>query len=154
MIDAVRVRAKVAGSWKQAQPEVEKLANEIRDMGLRGHRRGRLRPRGRQHLRARLLQGRRRQGIAAGHRPAVVGPPGRRRRRLRFADRHQPHPALPDPVRGRPADRRLDRQLRPQAPPRGRNPPGHGLDPAHASGPGCWPSSASARPCWPSPESS
>ena len=34
MIDAVRVRAKVPGSWKQAQPEVEKLANEIRDMGL------------------------------------------------------------------------------------------------------------------------
>ena len=33
-IDAVRVRAKVPGSWKQAQPEVEKLANEIRDMGL------------------------------------------------------------------------------------------------------------------------
>ena len=34
VIDAVRVRAKVAGSWKQAQPEVEKLANAIRDMGL------------------------------------------------------------------------------------------------------------------------
>ena len=34
MIDAIRVRAKVPGSWKQAQPEVEKLANEIRDMGL------------------------------------------------------------------------------------------------------------------------
>lgn len=34
VIDAVRVRAKVPGSWKQAQPEVEKLANEIRDMGL------------------------------------------------------------------------------------------------------------------------
>ncbi|QDY90788.1 ABC transporter permease [Arthrobacter sp. UKPF54-2] len=34
VIDAVRVRAKVDGSWKQAQPEVEKLANEIRDMGL------------------------------------------------------------------------------------------------------------------------
>jgi hypothetical protein len=34
VIDAVRVRAKVPGSWKQAQPEVEKLANEIRGMGL------------------------------------------------------------------------------------------------------------------------
>lgn len=34
VIDAVRVRAKVDGSWKQAQPEVEKLASEIRDMGL------------------------------------------------------------------------------------------------------------------------
>jgi hypothetical protein len=34
VIDAVRVRAKVPGSWKQAQPEVEQLANEIRDMGL------------------------------------------------------------------------------------------------------------------------
>ncbi|CAI3800370.1 ABC transporter permease [Pseudarthrobacter sp. MM222] len=34
VIDAVRVRAKVPGSWKEAQPEVEKLANEIRDMGL------------------------------------------------------------------------------------------------------------------------
>ncbi|MEC5178807.1 ABC transporter permease [Arthrobacter sp. CG_A4] len=33
-IDAVRVRAKVPGSWKQAQPEVEKLAGEIRGMGL------------------------------------------------------------------------------------------------------------------------
>jgi hypothetical protein len=34
VIDAVRVRASAPGSWKQAQPEVEKLANEIRDMGL------------------------------------------------------------------------------------------------------------------------
>lgn len=34
VIDAVRVRAKVDGSWKQAQPEVDKLANEIRGMGL------------------------------------------------------------------------------------------------------------------------
>ena len=34
VIDAVRVRAKVPGSWKEAGPEVEKLANEIRDMGL------------------------------------------------------------------------------------------------------------------------
>ncbi|MCX6498141.1 MAG: ABC transporter permease [Arthrobacter sp.] len=34
VIDAVRVRANVDGSWKQAQPEVEKLANAIRDMGL------------------------------------------------------------------------------------------------------------------------
>jgi hypothetical protein len=34
VIDAIRVRAKAPGSWKQAQPEVEKLANEIRDMGL------------------------------------------------------------------------------------------------------------------------
>ncbi|MGY3320535.1 ABC transporter permease [Arthrobacter sp. TE12232] len=34
VIDAVRVRAKVPGSWKQAQPDIEKLANEIRDMGL------------------------------------------------------------------------------------------------------------------------
>ena len=34
VIDAVRVRAKVPGSWKEAQPEVEKLANEIRDLGL------------------------------------------------------------------------------------------------------------------------
>jgi len=34
VIDAVRVRANVDGSWKQAQPEVEKLANQIRDLGL------------------------------------------------------------------------------------------------------------------------
>ncbi|HSN38523.1 MAG TPA: FtsX-like permease family protein, partial [Arthrobacter sp.] len=34
VIDAVRVRAKVPGSWKEAQPEVEKLADEIRDLGL------------------------------------------------------------------------------------------------------------------------
>lgn len=34
VIDAVRVRASAPGSWKQAQPDVEKLANEIRDMGL------------------------------------------------------------------------------------------------------------------------
>lgn len=34
VIDAVRIRAKVPGSWKEAQPNVEKLANEIRDMGL------------------------------------------------------------------------------------------------------------------------
>ncbi|MET4094699.1 FtsX-like permease family protein [Arthrobacter sp. UYCu712] len=34
VIDAIRVRAKVPGSWKQAQPEVAKLADEIRDMGL------------------------------------------------------------------------------------------------------------------------
>ncbi|MDQ0849723.1 hypothetical protein QFZ65_001661 [Arthrobacter sp. B3I9] len=34
VIDAVRVRANAPGSWKQAQPEVEKLADEIRDMGL------------------------------------------------------------------------------------------------------------------------
>lgn len=34
VIDAVRVRAKAPGSWKDAQPEVEKLAAEIRDMGL------------------------------------------------------------------------------------------------------------------------
>ncbi|WP_426996155.1 ABC transporter permease [Pseudarthrobacter sp. N5] len=34
VIDAVRVRAKAPGSWKQAQPEVEKLADEIRGMGL------------------------------------------------------------------------------------------------------------------------
>ncbi|MEN3344229.1 MAG: hypothetical protein V7635_805, partial [Arthrobacter sp.] len=34
VIDADQVRAKVPGSWKEAQPEVEKLANEIRDMGL------------------------------------------------------------------------------------------------------------------------
>jgi hypothetical protein len=34
VIDAIRVRAKVPGSWKEAQPEVDKLANEIRDMGL------------------------------------------------------------------------------------------------------------------------
>ncbi|MET1065185.1 MAG: FtsX-like permease family protein, partial [Arthrobacter sp.] len=34
VIDAVRVRAKAPGSWKEAQPEVERLANEIRDMGL------------------------------------------------------------------------------------------------------------------------
>ncbi|MEV7573027.1 ABC transporter permease [Arthrobacter nitrophenolicus] len=34
VIDAVRVRAKAPGSWKEAQPEVEKLAAEIRDMGL------------------------------------------------------------------------------------------------------------------------
>ncbi|MBT2514029.1 ABC transporter permease [Arthrobacter sp. ISL-30] len=34
VIDAVRVRATAAGSWKQAQPEVEKLAAEIRSLGL------------------------------------------------------------------------------------------------------------------------
>ena len=34
VIDAIRVRAKAPGSWKEAQPEVGKLANEIRDMGL------------------------------------------------------------------------------------------------------------------------
>ena len=34
VIDAVRVRAKVPGSWKQAQSDVEQLASEIRDMGL------------------------------------------------------------------------------------------------------------------------
>ena len=34
VIDAVRVRAKAPGSWKQAQPDVEKLASEIREMGL------------------------------------------------------------------------------------------------------------------------
>jgi hypothetical protein len=34
VIDAVRVRAKAPGSWKQAQPDVDKLADEIRDMGL------------------------------------------------------------------------------------------------------------------------
>jgi hypothetical protein len=34
VIDAVRVRAKAPGSWKEAQPEVEKLAGEIREMGL------------------------------------------------------------------------------------------------------------------------
>lgn len=34
VIDAIRVRAKAPGSWKEAQPEVEKLANEIRAMGL------------------------------------------------------------------------------------------------------------------------
>ena len=34
VIDAIRVRAKAPGSWKEAQPEVEKLAAEIRDMGL------------------------------------------------------------------------------------------------------------------------
>lgn len=30
----MRVRASASGSWKQAQPDVEKLANQIRDMGL------------------------------------------------------------------------------------------------------------------------
>ncbi|BCW19544.1 hypothetical protein NtRootA9_22520 [Arthrobacter sp. NtRootA9] len=34
VIDAVRVRANAPGSWKEAQPDVEKLAAEIRDMGL------------------------------------------------------------------------------------------------------------------------
>ncbi|WP_423181683.1 ABC transporter permease [Arthrobacter sp. NyZ413] len=34
VIDAVRVRASAPGNWKQAQPEVDKLAAEIRDMGL------------------------------------------------------------------------------------------------------------------------
>ena len=34
VIDAVRIRAKAPGSWKEAQPEVEKLADEIRGMGL------------------------------------------------------------------------------------------------------------------------
>ena len=43
--------------------------------GPAGHRRGRFGPRGHQHRRSRLLQGRRRQGIATGHRAAVLGPP-------------------------------------------------------------------------------
>jgi hypothetical protein len=34
VIDAIRVRAKAPGSWKEAQPEVDKLAGEIRAMGL------------------------------------------------------------------------------------------------------------------------
>ncbi|WP_028264676.1 ABC transporter permease [Arthrobacter sp. MA-N2] len=34
VIDAVRVRASAPGNWKQAQPEVDKLAAQIRDMGL------------------------------------------------------------------------------------------------------------------------
>ncbi|MEO8284091.1 MAG: ABC transporter permease, partial [Pseudarthrobacter sp.] len=34
VIDAVRVRAKAPGTWKEAQPEVEKLAGEIRELGL------------------------------------------------------------------------------------------------------------------------
>jgi hypothetical protein len=34
VIDAIRVRASAPGSWKEAQPEVEELAAEIRDMGL------------------------------------------------------------------------------------------------------------------------
>ncbi|NSX36852.1 ABC transporter permease [Pseudarthrobacter oxydans] len=34
VIDAVRVRAKAPGSWKEAQPDVEQLAGEIREMGL------------------------------------------------------------------------------------------------------------------------
>jgi hypothetical protein len=34
VIDAVRVRAKAPGSWKEAQPDVEQLAGEIRAMGL------------------------------------------------------------------------------------------------------------------------
>lgn len=34
VIDAVRVRASAAGNWKQAQPEVDKLAAQIRGMGL------------------------------------------------------------------------------------------------------------------------
>lgn len=34
VIDAVRVRATAPGSWKEAQPEVEKLAADIRSMGL------------------------------------------------------------------------------------------------------------------------
>ncbi len=34
VIDAVRVRASTGGSWKQAQPEVEKLADKIRELGL------------------------------------------------------------------------------------------------------------------------
>lgn len=34
VIDAVRVRASAAGNWKQAQPEVDKLAAQIRAMGL------------------------------------------------------------------------------------------------------------------------
>jgi hypothetical protein len=34
VIDAVRVRATAAGNWKQAQPDVEKLAQQIRELGL------------------------------------------------------------------------------------------------------------------------
>lgn len=34
VIDAIRVRANATGNWKQAQPEVEKLAAEIRGLGL------------------------------------------------------------------------------------------------------------------------
>ena len=34
VIDAIRVRAKAPGSWKQAQPDVEQLASEIRELGL------------------------------------------------------------------------------------------------------------------------
>ena len=75
------VRAKVPGSWKQAQPEVEKLANEIRDMGLQ----------------ATVVAGSAREDASIavpgyskddagkesplGTVPAVVGPPGRRGRR-------------------------------------------------------------------------
>ncbi|KQR06583.1 cell division protein FtsX [Arthrobacter sp. Leaf145] len=34
VIDAVRVRASATGNWKTAQPEVEKLAAQIRELGL------------------------------------------------------------------------------------------------------------------------
>lgn len=34
VIDAIRVRANAPGNWKQAQPDVEKLASEIRALGL------------------------------------------------------------------------------------------------------------------------
>ncbi|GAA3281117.1 FtsX-like permease family protein [Paenarthrobacter aurescens] len=34
VIDAIRVKASAAGNWKTAQPEVEKLATQIRELGL------------------------------------------------------------------------------------------------------------------------
>ncbi|CAM3291641.1 FtsX-like permease family protein [Arthrobacter ulcerisalmonis] len=34
VIDAIRVRATAPGTWKEAQPDVEKLATDIRSMGL------------------------------------------------------------------------------------------------------------------------
>ena len=154
VIDAVRVRAKVPGSWKAGAARGGEARQRDPGHGPAGNRRGRLGPRGRQHLRSRLLQGRRRQGIPARHRAAVVGPPGRRGRRLRFPHRHQPDPAVPDPLRCRAADRRLHRQLRPQAPQRGGNPARHGLDPAPDPVLGACRIRLSARPCWPLPESS
>ena len=115
MIDAVRVRAKAPGSWKQAQPEVEKLANEIRDMGLQ----------------ATVVAGSAREDtniFVPGYSKDDAGkesPLGTVQQSWVSQDAadavtgslsgHQPDPALPDSLRCGPADRRVHRQLRPQA---------------------------------------